>query len=224
MIFNNALFFKKNIYSTIKTDYKSPLKDKLIVNYLLDEDWHWTTNEQRKIEADALQQIHIKLYHDVLKRYSLDHSKGAEIKFSLPDTSDHVVKIGDFKGKVIFVDFWFVGCGGCSSYYKNIVSKVEEKYRANHEVIFVTISIDVDKNKWINGIKSGNYTSSNVINLHTYPLGINDPIIRQLKVYSYPHPLLISRSGKIFSDSAKELRSNGVIGLSAMIEKALKII
>lgn len=141
--------------------------------------------------------------------------------FSLPDIDDKIVNLSDFRGKIVFVDFWYAGCGACSAYYQEVLKEVEEKYRESKDVVFITISIDKDKRRWLKGIESGSYTSSEVINLRC-PEGINTPVIQHFAVMSFPRPLLIDRDGKIFSTSETELRFKGVNGLIAMIERAKK--
>lgn len=140
--------------------------------------------------------------------------------FQLPDINGKIVRLSDFKGKIVFIDFWFVGCGGCSHYYENTVKHVEQKYRNSEEVVFISVSINEDLDRWMNAVKSGKYTSEEIINLHC-PDGARNPIIKQLAITGYPHPLIIGRDGNIFNDSTKELLRDGIEGLVNALEKAL---
>lgn len=155
-------------------------------------------------------------------KYMTGTSQGAKtLDFGLPDVNGKTVKLSDFRGKVVFIDFWYVGCGGCAEYYQSVVREVEEKYWDNSDMVFIAVSIDRDITRWLKGIKSGQYTSESAINVRC-PDGVNEPIIKQFAVDAYPHPLLLDRNGDIITDSMRDLRYNGVKGLTTIIEKALK--
>ena len=38
--------------------------------------------------------------------------------FNLPDTLSKRVQLSEFKGKVVFIDFWYTGCTNCVEFYK----------------------------------------------------------------------------------------------------------
>lgn len=140
--------------------------------------------------------------------------------FTLTGTAKEPVKLSDYKGKVLLLDFWFTGCGGCSVFYKTILSHVEERYAGNDQVVFVTVSIDTDHEKWLKSIRSGLYTSEKVLNLSTGGQGAGHPIIKQLSVSTFPRPVLIDRNGQIFSNDFDDLRTS-VGKISEVIDKAL---
>lgn len=60
----------------------------------------------------------------------------------LPDLSGKTVRLADFKGKVVFVDFWSTYCASCKYELPEINKLVEKK---NGSVVALVISIDKKK-------------------------------------------------------------------------------
>lgn len=130
-------------------------------------------------------------------------------KFDFIDTKGNIVKLDQFKGKFVFVDFWYTGCGHCLSYYYNILKPLKEHFRNNTDIVFVSISADNDNEKWKNSIKEGQYTSESVINLRLKG-GFEDESVKYYDVKGYPCPMFFDRNGAIISRSKKDLRTNGI--------------
>lgn len=228
-LFSELIIYKMNLeslmnpklssYDRIKYFYNGMLKEKIITNYLINY------NSIRKADSlilDALQIVKQQPYKKKLETLLKSQSKGKSVyNFELSNRYGNMIKLSDFRGKIVFLDFWFTGCGGCAFYFKHIVSKLEEHYKDNPNIVFLTVSIDTDKSIWIKGLNSGIYTSHNIINLFTGDSGISHPIIKQLNVNSYPHPLLIDRKGQIFSNDESLLRTSGLGKAIETINSAL---
>lgn len=126
--------------------------------------------------------------------------------FELPDLNNKTVRLSDFRGKVVFLDFWYTGCMGCAEYYQSNVSIAEEYFKDSSAVVFITISIDTNKDEWKRSILKNIYTSNLAFNLYTDGKGSSHPAISNYLVTGYPRPILISKNGKIFSNSYIELQ------------------
>ncbi|QEM03718.1 TlpA family protein disulfide reductase [Mucilaginibacter rubeus] len=118
--------------------------------------------------------------------------------FDLTDAKGHKVKLSEFAGKVVFIDFWYTGCGNCINYYRDVLSKVEEKFANDPNVVFISISIDKNKEGWLKSIQSGTYTSDNIVNLYTNGDGMSDPVIKFYQVLGYPRPLVIDKLQRLY--------------------------
>src|SRR5690606_16773596 len=79
--------------------------------------------------------------------------------YILLDTIDNPVKLSDFKDKIVLIDFYFTGCGGCALLYSQVLSEVKDHFQDDDDILFITISADKDRNFWISGIERGIYTS-----------------------------------------------------------------
>jgi len=126
-------------------------------------------------------------------------------------------------GKVVFFDFYYTGCGNCARYFKNKVSKVEEYFEGNTDVVFISISIDKDLDVWRKSVESGEYNSEHSLKLYTNGLGAKHPLITSLRVTAYPFPILMGKTGLIETSDSKKLGSgfSSTEPLIKTIEKAL---
>lgn len=155
-----------------------------------------------------------ELQQSILK----DGNDNRYLQIDLMDQYGKYFKLADLKGKVVFIDFWFTGCAGCSGYYRTVVSQAEKRIDPDN-VVFVSISSDKDREKWLKSVQSGNYCSIEQINVQS-PLGLNAPIIDAFGIVAYPQPILLDREGEVFTTSAHDLRERGVEGLLETIERA----
>jgi thiol-disulfide isomerase/thioredoxin len=138
-----------------------------------------------------------------------------------PLTSVHgkPVKLSDYNGKVVVIDFWFTGCINCMKFYQGELSAAEEHFSEDTGVVFISICIDKDKNIWLRSLGKGNYASKKSVNLYTNGMGDQHPVIRIFRVVSYPQPIVLDRMGRVFSRS-DSLTQPGI--LTRTIEMALK--
>ena len=139
--------------------------------------------------------------------------------FTLQDEQGKIVKLSDFKGKVIVMDFWFTGCINCMNFYHISLSDAEQHFAHNPSVVFVSICIDKDKTVWLKSLERGRYVSKESVNLYTEGLGDQHPVIKQYQVITYPQPIIIGKKGAVRSRS-DHLTEPGV--LIKCIDDALK--
>jgi cytochrome oxidase Cu insertion factor (SCO1/SenC/PrrC family) len=187
----------------ILKEYAGLLRDRAVAAYCIDN------IRIMKQPGDLIQQALAVMKEpgsrSVLEGIQNDSGKGAAAyNFSLLDSSGRVVQLSDFKGKVVFIDFWYTGCGACSKFYKNALSVVEKTFEHNSDVVFLTVSIDQSREVWQRSVHNGFYTSgneSNVINLYTNGESIGHPLIVHYKIAGYPFQLLIDKKGRIYKSS-----------------------
>ncbi|EOR96277.1 hypothetical protein ADIARSV_0512 [Arcticibacter svalbardensis MN12-7] len=210
---------KSEIYSQILTDYTDGnARDKLITLYLLRN----ASSVSPEIMEDAIMRVQTPyLAREVQELYGALSKGSVAYNFSLQDMEGKTVKLSDFKGKVVMMDFWFSGCGACKKYFTNMLSSVEEHFKDRRDVVFISVSIDRSKAVWLKSLDSKMYTSDHAINLYTGGRGTKDPVIAHYKVSSCPWTLLIDKNGKIFSNRYSDLRTGGIERLKNVIESAV---
>ncbi|MBT4398017.1 MAG: TlpA family protein disulfide reductase [Bacteroidetes bacterium] len=76
-------------------------------------------------------------------------AQGAQaIEFKGEDLKGNVVNFSDFKGKYVYVDVWATWCGPCK-YEIPFLKKLEADYH-DRNIVFLSYSIDDDKEAWLN--------------------------------------------------------------------------
>lgn len=144
--------------------------------------------------------------------------------FELTDLNGRVWHKKDLLGKVVFFDFYYTGCNNCAIYFKNTVSKVEEHFSQNPNVLFVSVSIDREKELWKKSVESKKYNSDHSIKLYTNGLRYHHPLIEYLNIKAYPFPILMGKTGLIeTSDNVKLGRSGKKVeALIETIDQAIR--
>ncbi|WP_167336344.1 TlpA family protein disulfide reductase [Chryseobacterium gallinarum] len=144
-------------------------------------------------------------YNGVVKLYENTEKKFAAGKpfynFALPDSTGTIHKLTDFKGKVLVIDFWYNGCGGC----KLMVPALEqaENELKGKNVQFISIGID-KRRLWLEGI--GKYSSINSLQLYTEGQSKDHPMMKYLNISAYPRLIIVDKEGKI-AEAPPEPRS-----------------
>ncbi len=73
--------------------------------------------------------------------------------FSQPDTNGKMIKVSDFEGQYVLIDFWASWCGPCRAENPNLL-KAYNKYKGKGlEVLAVSLDDTKGKNAWIKAIK-----------------------------------------------------------------------
>ncbi|CAG5017193.1 Thiol-disulfide oxidoreductase ResA [Dyadobacter sp. CECT 9275] len=131
--------------------------------------------------------------------------------FFLADQRDSLVSLGQFKGEVVYLSFWFSSCGGCI-HEMPFENKMVEKFRGQ-PVRIISISIDTDRKKWLAAIDKYNLKTINLIANPAW----RETLESKYKISVYPHYTLIGADGNIIENFASRPSQNA----SEKIEKAL---
>ena len=119
--------------------------------------------------------------------------KQAAADFTLKDSQGHNVRLSDYRGKVVLLNFWATWCHGCQQEIPWLVD-FDRKYRSGGLIV---IGISMDDGGWP---ALQPYLKAKSVN---YPVVIGDK--RTADAYglvAMPMTLLIDREGKISAASA----------------------
>lgn len=72
--------------------------------------------------------------------------------FTMKDAKGNIKKLSDFKGKVIYIDFWATWCGPCIQEAPHFEALSKEFN--NKDIVFLQVSTDKNSNTWKQYIKS----------------------------------------------------------------------
>lgn len=144
-----------------------------------------------------------------------DNSRGSDaVDFKFSDINGKEVSLSDFKGKIVYLDFWATWCGPCLQEIPHMV-KLEKEYRDNPNIVFMTVSVDKekDKQKWINMV-----TKKEMKGVHLFAGEHSEAIRSSYNIQGIPRFVLIGKDGKIISSQAPRPSSSPI---RILLEEAL---
>lgn len=167
-------------------------------------------------EATALYSLYQKLSESVQKT-DLGNELGIRIlsstrtaigavapDFTQKDPSGKPVKLSDFLGKYVLIDFWASWCGPCRSENPNVVKAYKQFKNKNFEILGVSLDNPNAKSAWLKAIETDKLTWPQVSDLQ----GWKNSAARLYGVQSIPQNFLLDPKGVIV---AKNLRGEQLI-------------
>ena len=149
---------------------------------------------EKNIEDDSLQE---ELKEHLTKREQLQPGKEAPV-FEVENTKKEPVQISDFKGKLLYIDFWATWCKPCREEMPHLNELIEE-YK-NEEVVFLGVNLDRSKHAYQNWSL---FLAEHQLNgVQTIALNNQKAIIDQYNVYAIPRYVLIDQQGEIINAMA----------------------
>jgi len=113
------------------------------------------------------------------------------------------IRLQDYKGKYVLIDFWASWCGPCKQAFPHMKS-IYEKYKG-HDFEIVSISIDKDKEAWLKEYKKQILPWVN-------GLDKGDTAQKMLNITAVPTLFLLDPDGKILvKEIGLDLKGNGPI-------------
>jgi thiol-disulfide isomerase/thioredoxin len=127
--------------------------------------------------------------------------------FTLPDTSGQLMQIDSSSQRWTLLHFWASWCGPCRSEHKTMLSYGQ--MWAQKQVNIVGISLDEDKNDWLQAIKKD---QTNWLQLSDLKSWEKSEVIKSFKVTSVPYSILLDENMTIKA-----------VGMQNIIEKLKKM-
>ncbi|MGF7079304.1 redoxin domain-containing protein [Mucilaginibacter sp. UYCu711] len=122
--------------------------------------------------------------------------------FTQNDVNGKPVKLSDFRGKYVLVDFWASWCGPCRAENPNVVKAYNQLKGKNFEII--GISLDDKKEPWVNAIAHDGLPWVQVSDLK----GFKNEVALQYGIDAIPQNILVDPTGVVI---AKNLRGDELL-------------
>lgn len=166
-------------------------------------------NEFDRIKENSLKLATQKAKEELIKMYG----DVKAIDFTLTNLEGKKIKLSDYKGKMVVLDFWATWCGPCRASFPKMQELVTKYKNDNIEFFFIdTWERESDskiKENVSKYIKENKY-SFNVL------FDFEDKIVTSYKIKEIPTKIVIDKNGNIISINSSE--SN----LVALIEENIK--
>lgn len=104
------------------------------------------------------------------------------------------MKISDWKGKVVIIDYWATWCGPCRQSFPSL-QKLYERYKANPNVVFAVVNVwerSDDRAKTVRDFLKSNAAL-------TFPMYIDekDDVVRKYGVTGIPTKFYLGKDGRV---------------------------
>ena len=119
--------------------------------------------------------------------------------FTEKDTNGKPVRLSDFRGKYVLLDFWASWCGPCRKENPNVV-KAYNKYKDRNFTI-ISVSLDQTKAPWLAAIEKDGLYWTHVSDLK----GFDDAAATLYEVHAIPVNYLIDPDGKIIATRLRDV-------------------
>jgi peroxiredoxin len=128
--------------------------------------------------------------------------------FTQNDPNGNPVKLSDFRGKYVLLDFWASWCGPCRAENPNVIQAYEKYKDKGFTVLGVSLDDESGRESWLKAIETDKLVWTQVSDLK----GWNNDVSSHYAIEAIPANFLIDPNGKILE---KNLRGGD-------LEKALE--
>ena len=158
------------------------------------------TKKPHKFHSRLLTSIENEEYKAILqKEYISSYKLKAKDKspdFEFVNGKDEIVRLSDFKGKIVYIDIWATWCQPCIHELPEL-NKLISNYK-DDEIVFISVSKGDKRKNWERFVKA-----KEPLGIQLFSDSESDPFFSDYFVNSIPRFILIDKSGLIVDPNAK---------------------
>jgi len=140
-------------------------------------------------DQDEIKKIRFKAFPE----YSI--KKGDSIfDFELLDTEENIISTKDFRGEILFIDFWASWCKPCRAQFPKL-TEINNEYKKKG-VKILGVSIDEKATEWFKAIETEKPQWTNVIDT----TGFSGKLANKYGIFAIPFNVLIDEKGKVIAN------------------------
>jgi peroxiredoxin len=162
-----------------------------------------------KVDAKLKQNSAVKNFVEKVAKLKALQIGQIAPEFTINSIDGKPIKLTDYRGKYVLLDFWASWCGPCRTENPNVV-KAYQTYKGRNFTI-LGISLDKDKTAWAQAVKQDGLTWAQAGELKDF----EGETARLYQIEAIPSSFLLDPSGKII---ARDLRGQE---LDAFLNKTL---
>ncbi|MCC1483599.1 TlpA family protein disulfide reductase [Winogradskyella immobilis] len=132
------------------------------INNIIESPSYWEKHQKlfnSKILKKEIKKEKENAYYELLNASShrfFEVQKGSKaFNFTAKNKGGELIKLSNFKGKLVYIDNWASWCGPCIGERPNVLQLVE-KYKNHPKVEILMVSVDAQKQEWLNILKERN--------------------------------------------------------------------
>ncbi|MBN8703230.1 MAG: TlpA family protein disulfide reductase [Bacteroidetes bacterium] len=134
---------------------------------------------------------YIKLFSESVEKASKLRAGSDAPEIVLNEPSGKPLALSSLRGKVVLLDFWASWCAPCRATNPQVVA-LYDKFK-NKDFEIYAVSLDENKDKWIEAIAKDRLTWKHVSELKSW----KSAVVEQYNFKSIPYNVLIGKDGKI---------------------------
>jgi peroxiredoxin len=190
-----------NYYTGLSQINQIPIREWFITKSIFFGFRHYRFNEAESVLIDFMPKCQTEVYRDTLKSYytfiqRFKQGKSAP-NFSLKDQNGKTVTLNDFKGKIVYLNFWGVHCSASTADIQSFYPSALEKYKGR-DVVFINICVDENETNWKKALSENKLGGINLF----ADKGFASKVCKDYYFFATPSYIIIDKHGNFLEYNA----------------------
>lgn len=191
----------QDYYAGLSNFYLYEMRDWYCTMSIINDFNEYAFDDACAVYKDFMTKVKIPYYADTLKAFYKNIQRlkpGTPAPaFTLKNEAGKLVSLSDFKGKVVYIDFWGIHCSPCLYDIEHAIPLLHEKYK-DKNIVFLNICVDANVKDWKEHLLKLNFKGTNLIAEGWQ----ENRACQAYGVTGIPHYYLINADGKMIDNNS----------------------